>query len=102
MNIAITPPKIERDLRVDLVRGLALFVIFIDHQAFLDRTGCGWLTAYTWTRYSFIDAADVFFFLSGFVSGFVYGVDLVSRGLGHSIKRALSRCLQLYVAEITL
>jgi hypothetical protein len=92
----------NRDQRIDLVRGLALLIIFIDHNAFLDQKTFGWLTAFTLGRFSFIDAADVFFFISGFVSGLIYTRILCTRGLGACFKKASVRCLQLYAAELIL
>jgi hypothetical protein len=91
-----------RDLRIDVIRGLALFIIFIDHNAFLDPNAYGWLTSFTLKRYSFIDAADVFFFVSGYVSGIVYTKVLQCQGLKACVRRALTRCAQLYTAEIAL
>src|SRR6185436_2658955 len=91
-----------RDLRIDMARGLALMIIFIDHNAFLDPATYGWFTAFTLGRFSFIDAADVFFFISGCASGMVYSHVLIERGFLASVRCALKRCLQLYVAELTL
>jgi hypothetical protein len=92
----------ERDIRIDLARGLALLIIFIDHNAFLNQNAFGWLTAFTLGRYSFIDAADVFFFISGYVSGIIYTDVFMARGLVACLRKALNRCLQLYVAEVIL
>jgi hypothetical protein len=64
-TVQYPPMQRERDSRIDLVRGLALLIIFVDHNAFLDQHAFGWLAAYTLGRISFIDAADVFFFISG-------------------------------------
>ncbi len=92
----------ERDLRIDLARGLALLIIFVDHNAFLDHNVFGWLTAFTLGRYSFIDAADLFFFISGYVSGIIYTDVFLSQGLVPCLKKAFKRCLDLYLAEMTL
>ena len=96
--MAFPATKRERDLRLDLIRGLALFIIFVDHNASL--SGFGWITAFTLGRYSFIDAADVFFFLSGFVSGLVYGPIISNRGVIACVKKASRRCLELYLCEV--
>src|SRR6185436_4552265 len=95
-------PAHERDSRIDLARGLALLIIFIDHNAFLDPHAFGWLTAYTLGRFSFIDAADVFFFISGYVSGLIYTNVLLTQGNEACVRKAFKRCIQLYVAEILL
>lgn len=86
----------ERDLRIDLIRGLVLFIIFIDHTGFI------WLSDYTMQRFGFIDASEVFIFLSGYVSGIAYTKVLQSQGLMSCQKKALRRCLQLYLAEVSL
>jgi hypothetical protein len=62
----------QRDFRVDFVRGLALFFIFIDHNSF------DWLTKLTLQRFSLLDSAEAFFFLSGYSSAFAYGRVLFS------------------------
>lgn len=85
-----------RDLRVDFIRGLALIFIFIDHNSF------DWLTKLTLQRFSLLDAAEVFFFLSGYSSAFAYGRVLRSGGFGACTKKALRRCSQLYLAEAFL
>jgi hypothetical protein len=98
----------QRDLRIDLIRGLALLTIFIDHNGWLAaqcRSTPGaleWIAAHTLRRYSFIDAADVFLLLSGYVSGLVYARVLLTKGLKACIRKALSRCYQLYFAEVSL
>jgi hypothetical protein len=89
-------PSRERDLRIDLIRGLALFIIFIDHTGFV------WLSDYTLQRFGFIDAAEVFIFLSGYVSGIAYTRVLLLQGFRSCQKKALRRCLQLYLAEVSL
>ena len=96
------PLRRERDVRIDLARGLALLIIFIDHNAFLDQRTFGWLSAFTLGRYSFIDAADVFFFISGYVSGLIYTNLLVSKGMVACLRKSFKRCIQLYIAEIVL
>lgn len=87
---------VPRDLRLDFIRGLALFIIFVDHNGF------GWISRYTLRSYSFIDAADVFFVVSGFVSGLVYGRVLLEGGFWPCLRKAMRRCLELYAAEISL
>ena len=91
-----------RDLRIDVVRGLALFTIFIDHNAFLNYHVYGWMTGFTLGRFSFIDAADIFFFLSGYVSGLIYTRTFLAGGFFVCLQKALKRCLQLYVTEAAL
>ncbi|HZR63505.1 MAG TPA: OpgC domain-containing protein [Terriglobales bacterium] len=93
-NLCLRP---QRDIRIDLVRGLALFIIFLDHNGFLNPNFY-WLNSLTLKRYSFIDAADVFFFISGYVSGMVYTRVLVTKGFVACIRKALKRSVELYLA----
>ena len=54
MSIASSPSAMERDLRLDFFRGLALFCIFIDHLP--DNI----LREFTLQSVMFSDAAEVF------------------------------------------
>src|SRR5438128_8840804 len=64
-----------RELRLDLFRGLALWLIFIDHVS------PDLLTWFTIRSYGFSDAAEIFIFISGYTAAFVYGRALVDSGL---------------------
>jgi hypothetical protein len=88
------PP--ERDLRLDLFRGLGLWMVFLDH---IPHDVVSWLTL---RNYGFSDAAEFFVFISGYLVGFIYGP--AARG-GHFLsaaKRLLKRASQLYIAHILL
>jgi hypothetical protein len=87
---------IERDLRLDLFRGVGLWMIFLDH---IPHDVVAWLTL---RNYGFSDAAEFFVFISGYLAGFIYGP--IVRG-GHFLaatKRLLMRAWQMYVAHIML
>jgi hypothetical protein len=86
--------NLKRDLRIDVIRGAALLTIFIDH---LFRNP---FSSYTLRRISFVDAADVFFFLSGYVSGLVYTRVALQEGLRTCAGKSFRRCRSLYVAHI--
>ena len=70
----ILPPK-GRDLRLDLFRGLANWVIFIAH---IPNNVVAYLMLGT-GRYGFSDGADMFVFISGYTLAFVYAQMLVDR-----------------------
>ena len=55
----------ERELRLDLFRGLALWLIFIDHLP------PNILTWFTIRNYGFSDATEIFIFISGYTAAFV-------------------------------
>src|ERR1700742_3949352 len=61
------PVAAQRELRLDLFRGLALWLIFIDH---LPQNLLTWLTI---RNYGFSDATEIFIFISGYTASFVYG-----------------------------
>jgi hypothetical protein len=86
----------QRDLRLDFFRGLALFLIFIDHIP--DNT----LSYFTLPSIGFSDAAEVFIFISGYTAALVYGSSMLKRGGLFAAAQVLRRVWQLYVAHIFL
>ncbi|HMK71555.1 MAG TPA: OpgC domain-containing protein [Xanthobacteraceae bacterium] len=86
----------ERDLRLDLFRGLALWLIFLDH---IPENIVNWFTI---RNYGFSDATEIFIFISGYTAAFVYGRTMRERGLLLSGARILRRAWQIYVAHIFL
>ena len=64
----------QRDLRLDFFRGVALILIFIDH---VPENVLSWFTL---QAVGFYDAAEVFIFISGFTAALVYGRRLAAKG----------------------
>jgi len=94
---AISLPAIgERELRLDLFRGLALWLIFIDHLP------PSLLTWFTIRNYGFSDATEIFIFISGYTAAFVYGRAMLERGILVATARVLRRAWQIYVAHVFL
>jgi hypothetical protein len=95
---AITLPVAanERELRLDLFRGIALWLIFIDH---LPTNILTWLTI---RNYGFSDATEIFIFISGYTAAFVYGRAMLERGMVVASARILKRVWQIYVAHVFL
>jgi hypothetical protein len=87
---------IERDLRLDLFRGVALWLIFLDH---IPENVVNWFTI---RNYGFSDATEIFIFISGYTAAFVYGRAMRERGFLVSSARILRRAWQIYVAHIFL
>jgi hypothetical protein len=83
-----------RDVRIDLVRGITLFVIYIDH---IPHNVLAWFTL---QRFAFIDCAEVFVLISGYVAALVFTRTLVQDGLRACLWRAWRRCGQIYLAHI--
>jgi hypothetical protein len=90
------PPPGQRDLRLDLFRGLALWLIFLDH---IPTNIVSWITI---RNYGFSDATEIFIFISGFTAAFVYGKAMDERGFLIAGARILRRAWQIYVAHIFL
>ena len=89
-------PSSERDLRLDLFRGLALWLIFLDH---IPSNAVSWVTI---RNYGFSDATEIFVFISGYTVAFVYGRAMQHNGFIIAAARVLKRAWQIYVAHIFL
>jgi len=85
-----------RDLRLDLFRGLALWLIYLDH---IPSNMVSWITI---RNYGFSDATEIFVFISGYTAAFVYGREMQNRGVAVASARILKRTWQIYVAHIFL
>ncbi len=83
-----------RDLRIDLLRGLALWMIFVDH---IPRNI---LRLVTYHRIGYSDAAEIFVFLSGISSSLAYGRLLARNGFLAAQRRALGRVLEIYLGYL--
>jgi len=92
------PPAVatDRDLRLDLFRGIALWLIFLDH---IPSNIVNWVTI---RNYGFSDATEIFVFISGYTASFVYGRAMRERGVVVASARILKRAWQVYVAHIFL
>src|ERR1700748_2717338 len=92
----MAPPPVERDLRLVLFRGIALWLIFLDH---IPSNVVSWITI---RNYGFSDATEIFVFISGYTAAFVYGREMENRGFVVASARVLKRTWQIYVAHIFL
>jgi hypothetical protein len=89
-----TNPK--RDLRIDLFRGLALVIIYIDHIP-SDR-----LSHLTLRNFGFTSAADIFVLLAGISFALAYAPRLDARGLFAVIRQIGRRIVTIYFAHIVV
>ncbi|MGC9417520.1 MAG: OpgC family protein [Rhodovulum sp.] len=85
-----------RDLRIDLFRGLAMFIILIDH-----------IPANPWGRwtvgkFAFSDATEIFVFCSGMAAALSFGRSFDRAGWAIGTARTAYRIWQLYWAHIGL
>ncbi len=90
------PVIAERDLRLDLFRGVALWLIFLDH---IPSNAVSWITI---RNYGFSDATEIFVFISGYTAAFVYGRAMRATGFIVAAARILKRAWQIYVAHVFL
>jgi hypothetical protein len=86
----------QRELRLDLFRGLALWLIYIDHVS------PDLLTWFTIRNYGFSDAAEIFIFISGFTAALVYGRATFETGIVNGTARIVRRVWQIYTAHLLL
>lgn len=89
------PPK-GRDYRLDLLRGFAIWAIFLDH---IPNNSVNWITL---RNYGFSDAADLFVFISGYTASFVYARIMLERGFVVGGTRLIKHAWQIYVAHVLL
>lgn len=89
-------PRADRDLRLDLFRGIALWLIYLDH---IPSNIVSWVTI---RNYGFSDATEIFIFISGYTAAFVYGRAMLERGFIVASARILKRAWQIYVAHVFL
>jgi hypothetical protein len=86
----------DRDVRLDLFRGLAMMIILIAHIPI--NEWALWIPA----RFGFSDATEIFVFCSGFASARAFGRLFETAGFRLGTLRILFRCWQIFWAHIAL
>jgi hypothetical protein len=86
----------RRDVRVDLLRGIALLTIFVDH---IPGNLLGNLT---FRNFGFSDAAELFVVLAGFSSMMAYGGCFERLGALPGLRRIGARCFRIYLVQMGL
>jgi len=79
-----------RDLRIDFFRGLAIYMILVDHVV------ADPISRFTYQRFGFSDAAEIFVFLSGVSCGIVYSRMLARRGWTGFMAAITRRAILIY------
>src|SRR5215203_5636936 len=74
MKVALALPPSKRDLRLDLFRGLANWLMFLGH---VSTSVLAW---FSFRNYGFSDGADLFVFISGYTSALVFGRRMLEGG----------------------
>lgn len=88
--------RLDRDLRVDIVRGFALWAIFVNH------TPGNVMGSVTPRNYTLSDATEAFVLLAGYAAGLAYGIVMDRQGWFFAASRVMGRVFTLYVAHIFL
>ena len=96
MKVALALPPSKRDLRLDLFRGLANWLMFLGH---VSTSVLAW---FSFRNYGFSDGADLFVFISGYTSALVFGRRMLEGGFVFGTTRLLRRVWQIYAAHILL
>jgi S-formylglutathione hydrolase FrmB len=87
----------KRDLRLDLLRGFAVFAMVTDHIG-----GSSWLAMITGGNRFFVSAAEGFVFISGVIVAVVYGERARRDGLRAATEKLLNRSWALYALAVWL
>jgi hypothetical protein len=86
----------KRDPRIDVLRGIALLMIFVDH---IPGDALGLVTLH---NFGFADAAEVFVLLAGMSSMIAYGKVFEREGALAGSRRIIWRCARIYLFQIGL
>ena len=86
----------KRDPRVDVFRGMALLMIFVDH---IPNNA---LSLVTIRNFGFSDAAEIFVLLAGFSSMLAYGGVFDRDGANSGLRRIFLRLGRLYLFQVGL
>lgn len=88
--------RTERDFRLDLLRGLSLLMIFVDHVP------GNVLSHGTMHNFGFCDPAELFVLISGTSSMLAYGRTFEHKGRLTGFSRLLGRIIRLYLFQAVL
>src|ERR1700736_3786784 len=91
-----SPGLPERDLRLDLFRALALWLLFLQE---LPAQNASLMNV---RAFGFADATAIFILVFGYTAGFVYGEVMRERGLLVATAQIVRRAWQVYVAHVFL
>ncbi|MCA0419134.1 MAG: OpgC domain-containing protein, partial [Proteobacteria bacterium] len=94
VDAALSAPG--RDARIDVIRGLALLIIFINHMP------GNVVSAYMPHNFGFSDAADIFVLLAGVSATLAYGGLIERRGFPVAALKLGARLWTLYIAHLAV
>ena len=86
-----------RDLRIDFLRGLAVFALIINHIEIFSL-----FNLVTWERIGVVTGAEGFVILAGVVLGSIHRKRIAEKGWGASAATLIDRALQLYRVDLAV
>lgn len=86
-----------RDLRLDLMRGFVIPLLFASHFDFFSM-----LMLIGWERLGVVSTAEIFVILSGIVVGMVYGKKVKREGLSAVMPGLINRSVDLYRISVIM
>jgi len=100
---SVTRPASQRDQAIDILRGLALITIAINHiTGFTDRMGMIGMQFPTLTLWGFSSAAEIFFLVSGYLVGAVYFSKVKEPAVTAFAGKVWVRVRKLYIYNFVL
>lgn len=100
-NLEIPAKQIEkissdsRDLRIDFIRGVVMFILIIVHVEFFSL-----YNFVAWERFGLVSGGEGFVILAGFVIGMVYKKKIIKSGWKESTLKLIDRAFQLYKVNL--
>ncbi len=85
-----------REARVDALRGVALWCIYVDH---IPRNV---LNIVTLRNFGFSDAAEVFVVLAGFACVMAYVRSFAREGAAAGLRKIVMRCARIYLFQVAM
>ena len=96
VRLATGKNGVNRDIRIDFLRGFVLLLIVADHVL---NNETRWFAFGEWI---YFDGAAGFVFMSGLVCGMVYAKVVATRGWVDAQMKAVRRATQLYFSQIVV
>lgn len=96
MSASAAPVLERRDPRIDVLRGAALMMIYIDHIPL------NTLSRLTIRQFGFADAAELFVVLAGYSAMLSFGRAMQRGGPAHGMWRTIYRVAQIYLTQAGL
>ena len=93
----------QRDNNLDVIRGLALATITVNHfSALVGELGYRGAQFPTFTHFGYSSAAEIFFLMSGYLLGVLYLQPAADGAIGRFAFIATARALKLYFYNLVL